>query len=128
MLMRKAATNTYSPRAISFECKMKQDTVSYQTDRDVPMASVGASRPPIFSNWQESRSKVSHAARELATVFSVTFRFCFSNNSWSIGQNAPPPNRWCLGTSLQANNNALNFTAYLVSPRLMQHKDQTLQR
>ena len=44
--------------------------------------------PPIFSNLQESWSKVSQAARGLATVFSVT---CFieSNNSWSIGQNAP---------------------------------------
>jgi len=30
-------------------------------------------RPPIFSNLQESWSKVSHAAKELATVFSVTF-------------------------------------------------------
>ena len=29
-----------------------------------------------------------HAARELATVFSIAF---FSNNSWSIGQNASPP-------------------------------------
>ena len=40
---------------------------------------------PILSNLQESWSKGSHAARELATVFSVTF---FSNNRWSIGQNA----------------------------------------
>ena len=31
-----------------------------------------------------------HRARELATVFSVTF-FLFSNDSWPIGQNAPPP-------------------------------------
>ena len=44
--------------------------------------------PPIFSNLQECWSKVSHAARELATVFSVTL--LFSNNSWSIGQDAPP--------------------------------------
>ena len=36
---------------------------------------------PIFSNSQESWSKVSHAARELATVFSVTFLFVFSNNN-----------------------------------------------
>ena len=38
----------------------------------------GRRAPPIFSNLQESWSKGSHAARELATVFSVTF---FSNNS-----------------------------------------------
>lgn len=44
------------------------------------------SRPPIASYLQGSWSKVSHAARELAKVFSVTF---FSNISWSIGQNAP---------------------------------------
>ena len=34
---------------------------------------VGDVVPPIFSNSQESWSKVSHAARKLATVFSVTF-------------------------------------------------------
>ena len=57
---------------------------------------------PILSNLQESWSKSSHAARELAIVFSVTF---FSNNSWSIHQNAPPPpSRGCLGTSLVLRN------------------------
>ena len=30
-------------------------------------------QPPIFSNVQESWSKVSHAKRELPTAFSVTF-------------------------------------------------------
>ena len=44
---------------------------------------------PISSNLKESWSKGSHAGRGLATVFSGTF--CFSNNSWSIGQNASPP-------------------------------------
>ena len=34
----------------------------------VGMCRGGASPSPIFSNLQESRSKVSHAARELATV------------------------------------------------------------
>ena len=43
--------------------------------------------PPIFSNLQESWLKGSHAAREVATVFSVTL--FLSNNSWTIGQNAP---------------------------------------
>ena len=43
--------------------------------RDVPMGGVGAWRPPIFSKLQESWSKVSQAARGLATVFSVTFFF-----------------------------------------------------
>ena len=33
----------------------------------------GMSRPPIFSNLRESWSKISQAARGLATVFSVTF-------------------------------------------------------
>ena len=34
---------------------------------------MGGVAPPIFSNSKESWLKVSHAARELATVFSVTF-------------------------------------------------------
>jgi len=47
--------------------------------RDVPIGGRGVRRvPPMFSNLQESWSKGSHAARELATVFSVTF--FFSNN------------------------------------------------
>jgi len=40
--------------------------------------------------------------RELATVLFCDF-FCFSKNSWSIGQNAPP-NRRYLGTSLNGSN------------------------
>ena len=57
----------------------------------MPIGGVGgASRPPIFSNLQESGTKGSHAARELATVFCVTFCLSFNNNSWSTGQNAPP--------------------------------------
>ena len=43
------------------------------------------------------KKSVSHAAGELATVYSVTF---FSNNSWSIGQNAPSPKERCLGKLL----------------------------
>ena len=39
------------------------------------MGGVGASRPPVYSYLQESWSKVSHAAGELATVFSVTLSF-----------------------------------------------------
>ena len=50
----------------------------------------GVSRPPIFSNLQESWPKGSHAGRELATVFPVTFLNIFSNNSWLVGQNVPP--------------------------------------
>jgi len=38
---------------------------------------------------QESWSKGSHAARELATVFSVSL--FYSSNSWPIGQNTPLP-------------------------------------
>ena len=50
------------------------------------LGGVGDVTPPIFSNLQESWSKGSHAAGDLATVFSMTF--FLSNNSWSIGQNA----------------------------------------
>ena len=42
--------------------------------RDVPMGDVA---PPIFSNMHESWLEVSHDARELATVFSVTFSLFF---------------------------------------------------
>ena len=59
------------------------------TSKDVPIGGVGASRPPKCSNLQEILSNDSHAARELPTVFSVTF--FLSNNSWSIGQITPPP-------------------------------------
>ena len=62
---------------------------------DVPMGGVGGVTP-IVSNLQESWSKVSHAARELTTLFSVTF--LGNNSSWSIGQNAPPLKGRCLGT------------------------------
>jgi len=42
--------------------------------RDVPIGGhVGHHAPPIFSNLQVSWSKGSYAARELVTVFSVTF-------------------------------------------------------
>ena len=52
--------------------------------RDVPKAeSVEVLRPPIFSNLQGSWSKVCHAARGLATVYSVT-SFFFSNNLVAI--------------------------------------------
>ena len=54
---------------------------------------------PIFSKMQESWSKSGYAAREIITVISVTFSF-FSNSSWLNGQNVPPPNEKCLGTSL----------------------------
>ena len=47
----------------------------------------GASRPTVFLKLQESWSKVSHAARELATVYFM-WPF-FSNNNLSIGQNTP---------------------------------------
>ena len=51
----------------------------------------------MSSNLQERWSKVSHAARELATVFSVTFLLFLV-----IGQlvKTPPLNRSYLGTSL----------------------------
>ena len=59
-----------------------------QRIRDAPIGRGGIASTPIFSNSQEIWSKGSHAAREVATVFSVTFSF-FSNNSWSISQNVP---------------------------------------
>ena len=45
------------------------------TSRDVPMGGHGgrASRSPKFSKLQESWSKISHAASEMVTVFSLTF-------------------------------------------------------
>ena len=54
------------------------------------LRSWGASTPPpIFSNLQESWSKSSYAARELVTVFSVTFVFLVT----IVGQliKTPPP-------------------------------------
>ena len=48
--------------------------------RDVLMGAREASRTPICSKLQEIWSKVSHAARELVTVFSMTL--FFSNSSW----------------------------------------------
>ena len=48
--------------------------------------------PSIFSNLPESWSRVCYAARELAIVFSKTF-LLFSNNSWSVGQKTPTPQR-----------------------------------
>ena len=43
--------------------------------RDVRMGRGGGSRPPIFTNLQESWSKVSQAARGFATVCSATSVF-----------------------------------------------------
>ena len=43
--------------------------------RNVPVGGVRAFRPPILSNVLESWSKGSHAARELAAIFSVTLVF-----------------------------------------------------
>ena len=59
----------------------------------------GGRHAPICSNLQKSWSKGSHAGRELATIISVIL-FFFSNDSWSIGQNAPPPQQKVFGTLL----------------------------
>ena len=60
----------------------------------------GAYGPHIFPETQESWSKVGHVAKEIVTVFSVTFIF-LSNSNWSNGQNAPLySNEKCLGISL----------------------------
>ena len=58
-------------------------------------------RTPILSNLQESWSKFSHGAVELAAVFFVPFYSFFCKNSWSIGQTPPPPYVKCFGTSLR---------------------------
>ena len=60
-------------------------------NRNVPRA-YGGVTPPIFSNLPERWSKVSHAAREIATAF---FAICFSVTI--IGQlvKTPPPNGKC---------------------------------
>jgi len=57
-----------------------------------------ASHPPIYSNLQESWSKGSRAARELATVFSVTF--IFVTIVGQLVKHLPPPafNRRCFDT------------------------------
>ena len=65
---------------------------------DVPMGE-GASCPsPMSSNVQESWSKFSHVAGELAKVFFVTFVLVKI-----VGQlvKHPPPNGKFLGTSLE---------------------------
>ena len=53
------------------------------------MGAWGHRNPNIFK-FVRKLVKVKHAGRELATAFSVTV-FVFSTNSWSIGQNTPPP-------------------------------------
>ena len=59
-------------------------------NRDVPMGGVA---PPIFSNLQESWSKVNQALRGFATVFSVSFSFSNNlvNNIWGQLVITPPP-------------------------------------
>ena len=59
---------------------MLHSTLLATASRDVPIGGLGGVAHQIFSNLQESWSKGSHAAIELATKFSVTFS-CFSNNS-----------------------------------------------
>ena len=48
---------------------------------------------------QETWSKVGHAAREFAILFSLKHHLGFSNNGWSTVQNTPPSNVECLGSS-----------------------------
>ena len=43
---------------------------------DMFIGGVGDVTLPIFLKFQESRSKVDHAAREMANVYSVTFFYC----------------------------------------------------
>ena len=57
------------------------------------------SRPLNIVKFQESCSKFSHVAGELATVFFVIILF-FSKNSWSIGQLPRLPSGKCLATSM----------------------------
>ena len=67
--------------------------------------------PPLFSNLQENWSKVSHTAtRELATVFSVTF--FNSNNSFSIGGNAPPQQKVSQHVTGFRDLGSINFGGY----------------
>ena len=55
----------------------------------------GGHHAPTIFKFTKKLVKGSHAGRELATIISVIV-FFLSNNSWSIGQNAPSPNRRCL--------------------------------
>ena len=57
--------------------------MSSTTAQVSPIPDGGRDTPQIFSNLPESWSKVSHAARELATAV--------YNNSWRMGH--PPPQR-----------------------------------
>ena len=53
----------------------------------------GGRHSPIFLKFQESWSKRGHAAREMATVYSLSFfleRYTATTNSWSNYQNTPP--------------------------------------
>ena len=53
---------------------------------------------PILPKLQESWSKVSHAAREVITVFSETFSLVTVVGQMT--QTPPPPDGKCLSTSL----------------------------
>ena len=58
---------------LGYQNETSQRTGEHLT-RDVLMGAWGSLHPPIFSQLQESCSKVSHAARgQMVTVFSVTF-------------------------------------------------------
>ena len=65
---------------------------------------------PILSKQQESLPKVSHAAREMVTVFSVAL--FFSNSSRSKGQNSPPPPREVLRPISESSTQLLKKTRF----------------
>ena len=64
-------SHKHSPLLFSWKLRKKNNYFA----RDVPIRGVGGVVPLIFSNLQESQSKVCHAARELTTAFSVTSCF-----------------------------------------------------
>ena len=59
--------------------------------------------PSIYWKLQEGGEKVGHTAREFVIVFPCS-SFWSSSNSCSNGQNTPPPNGTCFGTSLRTSD------------------------
>jgi len=83
------------------------------------MGVVGASRPTIFSSLQDSWSKVSHDARELATVLSVAF-FLVTIVGQIVKMPPPPLQQKCLGTSLVLTPNCRHFFKIQYTPTLLE--------
>ena len=67
-------------------CNVSQMALKTKLDQGFADEGVVGCHAPNIVKIARKFVKVGHAAREMVTVFSVTF---FSNSSWSNGQNAP---------------------------------------